>query len=133
MDDKKIMIIAGVIVVIVAVVALFTIFGNDKYKEVDEGYVKNPIEGEDVKFTATYFGKTSSDAESNMGADVDVVRLDYSNTFAFIKGHNGDFAGKEGQDFKLEGKFLGGEKQKAAVDGLLAEGYVFEPDSITQI
>lgn len=132
MDDKKIIMISAIVIVIIAIIAAFTLFGNDSYKDVDESYVQNPSANENVRFTATYFGKTSAGSQADLSSDIDVVRVGYGNTFAFIKGKHSEFNGKEGDDFTLEGHFNVNDsgKQSGAVNGLLATGYEFVPDRI---
>jgi hypothetical protein len=133
MDNKNIIIIAAVAIVVVAVLA-FTLFSNDSYKDVEEDYVKMPSAGENVRFTGTYFGKTGSDSQNDLGPDVDVVRVGMGNTFVFIKGNHSEFSNNEGNDFKFEGRFDadGNAKHNAVVNGLSVTGYEFDPDNIAK-
>ena len=116
-------------VVILAVLA-FTLFSNDAYKNVEEDYIKMPNADESVRFSGTYFGKTASDSQNDLGADVDVVRVGMGNTFVFIKGNHSEFSGMEGNDVKLEGKFVSQNRHNAVVNGLSVSGYEFAPDHI---
>ena len=117
-------------VVILAVIA-FTLFSNDAYKNVEEDYIKMPNADESVRFSGTYFGKTASDSQNDLGADVDVVRVGMGNTFVFIKGNHSEFSGMEGNDVKLEGKFVSQDRHNAVVNGLSVSGYEFAPDHIS--
>ena len=108
-------------VVILAVLA-FTLFSNDAYKNVEEDYIKMPNADESVRFSGTYFGKTASDSQNDLGADVDVVRVGMGNTFVFIKGNH---------SVKLEGKFVSQNRHNAVVNGLSVSGYEFAPDHIS--
>lgn len=59
MENRNIIIVLGIIVVILAIVlSLFVLDVNpfDPYKDVDENYVYAPIGGEKVRFTGTYLG-----------------------------------------------------------------------------
>ncbi len=131
MEDKQIMIIIVAVIAVVAVVLAFTVFSNDSYKNVDEDYVKMPAANESVRFTGTYFGKTTYGSQGDLSSDIDVIRVGLGNTFVFVTGDNNQLDGKQGDDFTLEGKFnVGAGKQKAVVNGLSVTGYEFIPDKI---
>ena len=58
-ENKNIIIVLGIIVVILAIVAslfAFNINPFNQYKDVDANYVFSPIGSEKVRFTGTYLG-----------------------------------------------------------------------------
>ena len=59
MENKNIIIILSIIVVILAIATFLSVFKInplDPYKDVDEEYIRLPINGEKVRFTGTYLG-----------------------------------------------------------------------------
>ena len=131
MDEKNKMLIIGAVIVIVAILAAFALFSNDSYKNVDDSYVANPTANESVRFAGTYFGQSSYESTNALSSDVDVVRIGLGNEFVLIPGHHDKFEGRDGADVTLEGKFnLDAGKQKAVVNGLSVEGYVFDMDNV---
>lgn len=54
MEDKKVIIILAIVIVILIGMISFVMLNS--YKEVDSSYVYSPIPNEKVKFTGTYLG-----------------------------------------------------------------------------
>lgn len=130
--ENKYIIIAVAVIAIVAVVLGLMFFSSDSYKNVDDDYVDNPVAGENVRLTASYFGKTGVGSENDLPSDVNVMRIGIGNKFVFIKGNFSELDGMQGNDFKLEGKFnVDGGVQKGVVNGLSVTGYEFIADKIS--
>lgn len=103
MENRNIVIVLGIIVVILAVVLSLFIFNVnplDPYKDVDADYVFAPVGGEKVRFTGTYMGPDEGlfNFDQNRGV------IEVGNSYAII--NTDKVQGMEGKTVTVEGYFV---------------------------
>ena len=112
MENKNIIIVLGIIVVILAIVAslfAFNINPFNQYKDVDANYVFSPIGGEKVRFTGTYLGP--DDGLYNFDKNRGVIQV--GNSYAII--NTDKVQGLEGQTVTVEGYFVNDKTDSTTV------------------
>lgn len=103
MENKNIIIILSIVVVILAIVASLFICGInpfDPYKDVDANYVCAPLGGEKVRFTGTYLGPD----ESRFNFDQKTGVIQVGSSYVII--NTDKVQGLEGKTITVEGYFV---------------------------
>lgn len=98
MEDKKVIVILAIVIVILIGMISFVMLNS--YKEVDSNYVHAPISNEKVKFTGTYLGPY--EGIYNINKDSGVIQV--GNTYAIVS--TAKLQGLEGQTVTVKGYFV---------------------------
>lgn len=98
MEDKKVIVILAIVIVILIGMISFVMLNS--YKEVDSNYVHAPIPNEKVKFTGTYLGPY--EGIYNINKDSGVIQV--GNTYAIVS--TAKLQGLEGQTVTVKGYFV---------------------------
>ena len=98
MDDKKVIVILAIVIVILIGMISFTLLNS--YKEVDSDYVFAPLPNEKVKFTGTYLGPY--EGIYNINKDSGVIQV--GNAYAIVS--TAKLQGLEGQTVTVKGYFV---------------------------
>ena len=98
MEDKKVIIILAIVIVILIGVISFVMLNS--YKEVDSNYVYTPVPNEKVKFTGTYLGPY--EGIYNINKDSGVMQV--GNAYAIVS--TAKLQGLEGQTVTVKGYFV---------------------------
>ena len=98
MEDKKVIIILAIVIVILIGMISFVMLNS--YKEVDSNYVHAPIPNEKVKFTGTYLGPY--EGIYNINKDSGVIQV--GNAYAIVS--TAKLQGLEGQTVTVKGYFV---------------------------
>lgn len=98
MEDKKVIVILAIVIVILIGMISFVMLNS--YKEVDSNYVHAPIPNEKVKFTGTYLGPY--EGIYNINKDSGVIQV--GNAYAIVS--TAKLQGLEGQTVTVKGYFV---------------------------
>ena len=107
MDDKKVIVILAIVIVILIGMISFTLLNS--YKEVDSDYVFAPLPNEKVKFTGTYLGPYGGIYNIDKGSGV----IQVGNAYAIV--NTDKLQGLEGQTVTVEGYFVNDKVEKSTV------------------
>ncbi len=124
MDDKKIIFILVVVIVILACLISLTFLNS--YKEVGEDYVSFPNPNEKVRFTGTYLGPY--DGIYNIDGQSGVIQV--GNSYVIVS--TSQLQGLEGETVTVEGCFLNDkiDTQAVQINGQFVAGESFRIENV---
>lgn len=115
------------IIISLLIVSYFAVnIALNNYKEVDSGYLANPIAGEKVQFQAVYLGTTSWNIPTV--PEYDIVKVD--DQYFILTGYNDELYGQEGHTVLLKGSFMGDEISTEPMSFGNIKGRWFVPQEI---
>ena len=124
MDNKQIMLILVVIVVILTAILSFTLLTS--YKTVDENYIAAPLPNEKVMFTGTYLGPNDSIYNSNDGSGV----IQVGNSYVLVS--TAKLQGMENQTVTVKGYFVNDmtDRDTVPINNMYVNGVHFRIEEV---
>lgn len=107
MDNKKIIIIMAVVVIILAIMTGFLALNS--YKEVNEDFVQFPTPNEKVKFSGTYLGPYGGIWNVDQSSGV----IQVGNAYAIV--NTDKLQGMEGETVTVKGYFVNDKVESSTV------------------
>lgn len=107
MDNKKIIIVLAVVVIILAIMTGFLALNS--YKEVNEDFVQFPTPNEKVKFSGTYLGPYGGIWNVDKSSGV----IQVGNAYAIV--NTDKLQGMEGETVTVKGYFVNDKVESSTV------------------
>ena len=107
MDNKKIIIVLAVVVIILAIMSGFLALNS--YKEVNEDFVQFPTPNEKVKFSGTYLGPYGGIWNVDQSSGV----IQVGNAYAIV--NTDKLQGMEGETVTVKGYFVNDKVESSTV------------------
>ncbi|WP_295611241.1 hypothetical protein [uncultured Methanobrevibacter sp.] len=107
MDNKKIIIVLAVVVIILAIMTGFLALNS--YKEVNEDFVQFPTPNEKVKFSGTYLGPYGGIWNVDQSSGV----IQVGNAYAIV--NTDKLQGMEGETVTVKGYFVNDKVESSTV------------------